>query len=42
MDLIIPGTSMNVPVAALSLFDSVVIILLVPVFDSVVYPACVK
>lgn len=42
MNLIIPGTTIDVPVAALSLFDSVVIIILVPFFDSLVYPACEK
>jgi len=47
MDLAIGGSGsgsggLSVPVAALSLFNSVVIILFVPVFDSYVYPLCVK
>ena len=32
------GNDFTVPVAALSLFDTAIIILLVPVFDSWVYP----
>lgn len=40
MDLTVSGSggSMNIPVSALNMFDTIAILLLVPIFDRFVYP----
>lgn len=40
MDLNLPGGVGSIPVAALSIFDTLAIIVLVPFFNKVVYPVC--